>query len=78
MRNLCSDDIEKVLSHSPRSIGEGLPGTVPLLDLCFYIPLLVTIAMLLKKTCSEFIYNRRYSEMFCSKLYWQTWIMFNG
>jgi hypothetical protein len=29
MRNLCSDDIEKVLTHSPRSVGEGLPGTVP-------------------------------------------------
>ena len=28
MRNLCSDDIEKVLTHSPRSVGEGLPGTV--------------------------------------------------
>ncbi|GJN12832.1 hypothetical protein PR202_ga31146 [Eleusine coracana subsp. coracana] len=28
MRNLCSDDIEKVLSHSPHSIGEGLPVVV--------------------------------------------------
>ena len=28
VRNLCSDDIEKVLTHSPRSVGEGLPGTV--------------------------------------------------
>lgn len=28
MRNLCSDDIEKVLTHSPRSVGEGLPGAL--------------------------------------------------
>ncbi|XP_006655580.1 mediator of RNA polymerase II transcription subunit 13 [Oryza brachyantha] len=28
MRNLCSDDIEKVLTHSPRSVGEGLPVIV--------------------------------------------------
>ncbi|KAL6647791.1 hypothetical protein ACP70R_015228 [Stipagrostis hirtigluma subsp. patula] len=28
MRNLCSDDIEKVLTHSPRSVGEGLPVVV--------------------------------------------------
>ncbi|GJN12831.1 hypothetical protein PR202_ga31145 [Eleusine coracana subsp. coracana] len=28
MRNLCSDDIDKVLSHSPHSIGEGLPVVV--------------------------------------------------
>ena len=28
MRNLSSDDIEKVLTHTPRSVGEGLPGTV--------------------------------------------------
>ncbi|CAN6208649.1 unnamed protein product [Urochloa humidicola] len=28
MRNLCSDDIEKVLTHSPHSVGEGLPVVV--------------------------------------------------
>ncbi|KAG8086379.1 hypothetical protein GUJ93_ZPchr0010g8621 [Zizania palustris] len=28
IRNLCSDDIEKVLTHSPRSVGEGLPVVV--------------------------------------------------
>uniref|UniRef100_A0A453D4Q8 Mediator of RNA polymerase II transcription subunit 13 n=1 Tax=Aegilops tauschii subsp. strangulata TaxID=200361 RepID=A0A453D4Q8_AEGTS len=28
MRNLSSDDIEKVLTHSPRSVGEGLPVIV--------------------------------------------------
>ncbi|AQL02787.1 polymerase II transcription-mediator3 [Zea mays] len=28
VRNLCSDDIEKVLAHSPPSIGEGLPVVV--------------------------------------------------
>ncbi|CAN6179280.1 unnamed protein product [Urochloa humidicola] len=28
MRNLCSDDIEKVLTHSPCSVGEGLPVVV--------------------------------------------------
>ncbi|CAN6190992.1 unnamed protein product [Urochloa humidicola] len=28
MRNLCSDDIEKVLMHSPRSVVEGLPVVV--------------------------------------------------
>lgn len=38
MRNLCSDDIEKVLTHSPRSVGEGLPGTVLSLNYvsCFF------------------------------------------
>ncbi|CAO2152330.1 unnamed protein product, partial [Urochloa humidicola] len=25
MLNFCSDDIEKVLTHSPRYVGEGLP-----------------------------------------------------
>jgi hypothetical protein len=35
MRNLSSDDIEKVLTHSPRSVAEGLPGTFhsPILSL---------------------------------------------
>ncbi|KAJ1258087.1 hypothetical protein BS78_10G046800 [Paspalum vaginatum] len=28
MRNLCSDDIERVLTHSPPSVGEGLPVVV--------------------------------------------------
>ncbi|VAH52687.1 unnamed protein product [Triticum turgidum subsp. durum] len=28
MRNLSSDDIEKVLTHTPRSVGEGLPVIV--------------------------------------------------
>ncbi|CAN6232345.1 unnamed protein product [Urochloa humidicola] len=29
MLNFCSDDIEKVLTHSPRSVGEGLPESTP-------------------------------------------------
>lgn len=86
-RNLCSDDIEKVLTHSPRSVGEGLPGTVLSLNYvsCFF----GTIAMLWKTTSFFwqtkfawvlFIYLRikqkRRKFSFCCSM--EHWILWNG